>query len=73
MTAFSGTVQQAIETGVVVAKARQEIVQTLRTLMVQHTKYPTSEQYTNVCQKLIVKYSKLRDTIGSNGYVGYMF
>ena len=70
MTTFSGTVQQAIETGIVVSKARQEIVQMLRTLMLQHTKYPTPEQYTNVCQKLVVKYPKLRNTIGSNGFVG---
>lgn len=70
MASFSGTVQRAIETGVVIAKARQEIVQMLRTLMLQHTKYPTSDQYTTVCQKLIIKYPKLRDTIGSNGFVG---
>lgn len=33
--AFSGSVQQAIDTGVVSAKARREINQTLRTLSLQ--------------------------------------
>lgn len=69
MTSFSATVQNAIESGTILSKARQEIVQTLRTLMLQYTKYPSSEQYTDICQKLIKKYPKLRDTIGSNGYV----
>ena len=29
----------------------------------------TSEQYITVCTKLITKFPKLRDRIGSNGYV----
>ena len=66
---FSGCVQRAISSGVIQAKARQEIVQTLRTYMLQHTLYPTSEEYTAVCQKLIVTYPNLQDTIGSNGFV----
>ena len=66
---FSGSVQRAIESGVIVSKARQEITRTLLTLMRQYTRYPTSEQYTGVCQKLISKYPKLRDPIGSNGFV----
>ena len=36
---FSGVVQKAVETGVVCAKARRDIVQTLRTLILQHTRY----------------------------------
>ena len=48
-----------------------EIIQMLRTLMLQHTKTPTPMEYTTICQKLIEKYPKLRDSmmIGSNGYV----
>lgn len=58
---FSESVQEAINTGVVTAKARREIIQVLRTLMITYTHYPTSEQYIVVCQNLITKYPKLRD------------
>ena len=37
-SAFSGSVQKAIDTGVVSAKARREINQTLHTLALQHTR-----------------------------------
>lgn len=65
---FSGCVQKAIDTGVVSARARREIVQMIRSLMLQHTKYPTSEQYNTVCEMLVAKFTNLKDTIGS-GYV----
>ena len=68
---FSGCVQTAIESGVISAKARHEIVQTLRTYILQYTRYPTSEEYTAVCQKLILTYPNIKDTIGSNGYVSW--
>lgn len=61
--------RQSIQSGIITSKARREIVQTLRTIILQNTMYPTSEQYTAVCQKLIVKFPKLVDTLGSNGYV----
>ena len=32
----------------------------------------TSEQYNSVCQKLVTNFPKLRDTIGSNGYVSFI-
>lgn len=66
---FSGCVQEAIRSGVVTSKARREITQTLRTLIVQNTHYPTPDEYTSVCQKLVVKFPKLKDTLGSNGFV----
>ncbi len=65
---FSGSVQAAIDSGVVSSRARREIVQTLRTLMLQHTKYPTSDQYNAVCILLVEKFEKLKDSLGS-GYV----
>ena len=37
-SAFSGSVQKAIDTGIVSAKAHREINQTLRTLSLQHTR-----------------------------------
>lgn len=39
---FSGSVQKAIDTGFVSAKARREINQTLRTLLLQHSRYNTA-------------------------------
>ena len=52
---FSGSVQRAIDTGVVLSKARREIVQVLRTLISMHTLYLLSEQYIGVSQKLVTK------------------
>lgn len=66
---FSGSVQRAIDTGVISSKARREIVQVLRTLISMHTLYPVSEQYIAVSQKLVAKYPNLRDPIGTNGFV----
>ena len=69
-SSFSGCVQKAIDTRVVVARARREFIQVLRTLMLLHTKYPSSEQYNKVCEKLVTKFPKLQDSrVG--GYVSY--
>ena len=65
---FSGWTQRSIDTGVVTSRARREIVQTLRTLISQHTKYPTRYQYSNVCEKLVTKFVMLQDMDGT-GYV----
>ena len=62
-------VQKAIETGVISSKARREVVQVLRTLISQYTKYPTFDQYTIICQKLVEKFPNLRDPVASNGFV----
>ena len=69
---FSGCVQEAINTGVVTAKARREINLILRTYTVAHTIYPTSEQYNTVCRKLITKFPNLRDDeIGKSPHVSF--
>ena len=68
---FSGAVQKAIDTGVLCAKSRKDIVQTLRTLMLQHTRYPSSQEYTVVSQKLIQAFPKLHDG-GSTGFVSHV-
>ena len=68
---FSSSVQSSIDTGVVTARSRREIVQTLRTLMLQHTRYPSSEQYNEVCRRLVGLFPNLKDSIGS-GYVSYV-
>ena len=69
---FSGSVQRAIDTGVVSSKARREIVQVLRTLISMHTLYPVSEEYIGVSQKLVTKYPNLRDPVGTNGFVSVL-
>ena len=51
------------------SKARHEIVQVLRTLMMMHTVYPTSEQYVTICKELIAKFPKLANEVGTNGFV----
>jgi len=69
VSTFSGFVKEAIKTGIVSSKVRREITQVLRTYMVAHTVYPTSEQYTTICRKLITKYPALRDTLGTTHIV----
>lgn len=66
---FSGSVQTAVETGLISSKARRDIIQVLRTLILQHTRKPSSEQYTEVCRKLVEKYPKLIDEEDESGYV----
>ena len=66
---FSQHVKDTVNTGVVTARARREINQVLRTYMTAHTIYPTSEQYTTICKKLIAKYPNLKDTQGKTKYV----
>ena len=66
---FSTQVLNAINTGVVTASARREIVQILRTYVLAHTKNPKSEHYNTVCRKLVEKYPKLQDTEGDSHYV----
>ena len=66
---YSWSVQQAIETGVITSTARRQIVQVLRTMILSYTKYPKSEQYTIISQKLVEKFPKLKDPVGTNGFV----
>ena len=70
---FSTQVLNAINTGVVTASARREIVQILRTYVLAHTKNLKSEHYNAVCQKLVEKYPKLQDTEGDSHYVRILY
>ena len=58
------SVIEAIESGSVTAVARRRIITFLRNLMAAHTRYPTPEQYTTICNKLIEKFPNLKDTVG---------
>lgn len=69
MGSFSRSVQEAIKTGVITAKARKEIIQVFRTYITKYTVYPSSEQYVTVCQQLVTKYPKLKDEKGSSTFV----
>ena len=49
-------------------KARVEIVAAIALQAYQHSTYPTSEEYTTMCTKLIERYPFLKDKVG-NGIV----
>lgn len=66
---FSARTEEAISSGQITKRVRTEIVQSLSSLMLTYTKTPTGEQYNTICLKLIEKYPKLRDGIGSTGFV----
>ena len=68
-TNFSARAEEAISSGQITKRVRTEIVQSISSLMLIHTKTPTSDQYNTVCRKLIEKYPKLKDDIGSTGFV----
>ena len=70
---FSTQVLNAINTGVVTASGRREIVQILRTYVLAHTKNPKSEHYNAVCRKLVEKYPKLQDTEGDSHNVRILY
>ena len=68
---FFQAVQDSIETGLVTPRAKRGLIQVLRTLIIQHTKYPSRDEYNVVCKKLIEKYPKLHDG-GQSGCVSVM-
>ncbi len=49
----------------VTRKARVEIVNSVYSRMVEEAQYPTSEQYSIVCWRLIEDFEELRDKAGS--------
>ena len=67
MTALSSGDKMAITSAV-----RCEIVSTLATMVMVHTMYPTPEQYSFICQKLVKEHEILHDGFGC-GYVGSYF
>ena len=69
---FSVETNTALTSGVLTRKARDEIVNSLSTLILVHTMHPTADDYNTVCTKLIKKHPILKDHIGS-GYVSVQF
>ena len=58
----------AIKSGILNNEVRDEIVNSVSTLMMVHTLKPTSEEYNTVCSRLIMAYPTLKDNC-DNGYV----
>lgn len=58
----------SIKSGVPTRKARDEVINSLATLIMVHTLRPSPDDYSAVCKKLIQKHPILKDNIGS-GYV----
>ena len=69
---MSALYMQALEKKIITKAIRTEVVRVLAHQMLQQTMYPTPEEYTTVCQKLVATYPVLKDTIG-NGYVSTFF
>ena len=57
-------------TGVITKAVRTEVVQTITTLIANHTKLPSPDQYSHICSELVKAYPTLKDDAG-NGYVKY--
>lgn len=70
LNAFSERSIDSIRTGVITKAVRTEVVQTITTLIANHTKRPLSEQYTHICSELVKTYPTLKDDAG-NGYVSF--
>ena len=68
LNALSERTIDAIHTAIITKAVRTEIVQTIATLITNHTKRPSPEQYTHICKKLVKTCLTLEDNSG-NGYV----
>ena len=65
---FSFRTQQALKSGVITKGASSDIVTYLAHHIWTHTKYPSSEEYTEVCRVLVTQFPVLKDG-SSTGYV----
>ena len=65
---FSKKPIESINLGILTKGIRTEVINMIAVQMLQETSYPTSEDYTEVCRKLVEMYPILKDTIG-NSYV----
>ena len=58
---FSAETTQAVKTRVLNQKARDEIISSLTTLILVHTKRPKPNDFTTICRRLVAKYPTLKD------------
>ncbi len=70
-TRFSTETAACVKSGVLTKKARDEIVNSLATLMLVHTSRPSPDDLTTVCKRLVRKYPVLKDKVDS-GYVSHL-
>ena len=69
-TRFSAETTACIKSGVLTKRSRDEIVNSLATLMLVHTSRPTPEDLTMVSRRLMEKYPILKDNV-DGGYVSH--
>lgn len=67
---FSNSALEEIRTKTVRASTRTEVIESIGRQMWNHTKTPSSEEYTTVCRILVSKFPVLEDTTG-NGIVSW--
>ena len=65
---FSVVTNEAMKSGVLTPKAWDEIVNSMATLIMVHTIWPTSNDYNTECLRLIKTHPILKDG-ADNGYV----
>jgi len=68
---FSTETTTAIKSGKLNNKVRDEVINSLATLMMVNTINPTSNDYNTVCSRLVQAYPLLKDS-ADGGYVCYM-
>lgn len=62
---FSSKTMAAIHRGQITKAVRIEIIAAMHTRMLQHTLYPTANEYRTACQRLVDKYPVLADKLGN--------
>ena len=70
-TRFSRETSTGLESGRITRKARDEIINSLSTLILVYTIHPMPDDYNIVCRNLVKKHPILKDHIGS-GYVSLL-
>lgn len=60
-TRFSPSTMKCVKEKHLTKKSRLEIVNAVYSRMIDYAEYPTSEQYTTVCWRMIEQFEELRD------------
>jgi len=68
---FSLVTNEAIKSGALTPRARDEIIHSLTTLIMVHTINPISDDYNTVCTRLVKTYPTLKDQV-DGGYVSFL-
>lgn len=68
---FSAGTTAAIETGILIPKHRDEIVNSVAHVMIAYTMKPSPNEYNTICRRLIQQYPTLTDNKSETGYVSF--